>query len=113
MSDVPPQRLLSLIGNLSRNSTGFQNAHIIGQAFSTRFAGNWFSVVMGALGVNDPQNIIPLPETTQGGATLGVAVHSGRGRRRTPPSSGSRKNGLEMGQMRFTMQSHRSDPGVS
>ena len=47
MSDVKPQGILPLIGNLFKNSTGFQNAHIIGQAFSTRFTGNWFSVVMG------------------------------------------------------------------
>lgn len=71
MSDVKPQGLLALLGNLFKNKTGFQNAHIVG----SNFAPAWFRAVLGS--VDNPLNFIPLPETTRGGATLGVAVHSG------------------------------------
>ncbi len=64
MSDLKPQNLLPIVGNLGNNTTGFQNAHIIGQSFAPKFANNWFSVVMGPLGFDDPRNLIPLPETT-------------------------------------------------
>ncbi|MCP3446541.1 hypothetical protein [Bradyrhizobium sp. CCGUVB14] len=52
MSDVKPQNLLPIVGNLGKNPTGFQNA----QSFAPEFANNWFSVVMGSLGFNDPES---------------------------------------------------------
>src|SRR5687768_6103640 len=57
------------------SGTGFQRAHIIGDAFANRPALAWFRDLLGPAGANERFNSVLLPEAERGGAILGAAVH--------------------------------------
>lgn len=77
MANINDGDFIPLIGS-NGSANGFQDAHINASKFSEKFKNDWFRKLFGANGADDLANIFPLPETTQGGATMGVAVHNGR-----------------------------------
>jgi hypothetical protein len=72
-----PKDIVDLL-DLRRSATGFQRAHIVGDAFAKEFAEQWFSKLFGKnlLGQNNAANGVLLPEASRGGFVLGAGVHN-------------------------------------
>jgi A nuclease family of the HNH/ENDO VII superfamily with conserved AHH len=72
-----PKDIVDLL-DLRRSATGFQRAHIVGDAFAKRFKNQWFSKLFGKnlLGQNNAANGVLLPEASRGGFVLGASVHN-------------------------------------
>ncbi len=60
----------------STNRSGFQRAHIVGDAFAQVRGLSWFRWILGGVnGQNANVNGVLAPQSQRGGAILGVAVH--------------------------------------
>src|SRR5688500_8442295 len=78
-SDVPTpattKQLIDLLTSTASNKSGFQRAHVVGEAFADRPELTWFRWVLGSKEQDSRVNGVLAPQTQRGGAILGVAVH--------------------------------------